>query len=580
MRRWLIAGAVIAAVAIGIFLARGKLFTRGGAEVPELETAVVRRGDITVVVEATGTVEPLKIVEVKSKASGEIIRMPVEEGDTLKKGDLIAEIEKTYVQADVDQAEADLKAAKARLEQAKINLELQKKLYEIEVRQAEENLRAAQARLEKLQKEIELEKESHRRELEEARNNLEAARLQLKLAKEPRLEEIKRAEANVEQAKANLQLARAEYERIKALYEKGFVPKSELDAAESKLQTAQAQYESALQQLEMVKNPSREDEIKLAELNVRKAELALKAVQERIESEEARQKEIEQAMAQLEEARLALEQAKAKRDQIALREKEVESAQASVLRAEVALKAARDRLADTVVTAPISGTILKKHVEEGQVIFSSLSAAIAGAGTTIVTMADLSKVYVKVDVDETQIGLVKPGQPVQIVVDAYPDRTFEGTVLRVAPQGEVVQNVTVFKVITEIKNPEGILKPGMNAAVKIIVADKKDVLLVPNEAIRTTSDGRKYVIPVVDGRPGRPIFIETGVTDWEKAEVISGLSEGDVVLVGGFEKLKKPEELPRFRPPGGEMMRTFRFMQGEAQRRRGGLPPGPPPPPR
>ncbi len=579
MRKWIVIGIVIVALGVGAFLGRGRIFSRPESEASEIQTAVVKRGDITVTVEATGTIEPLTIVEVKSKASGKIIKMPVEEGDTLKEGDLIAEIEKTYVQADVDKAQADLTAAKARLAQAKTNLELQKQQYEIQLKQAEERIKSAQARVDQLRVEIKQEKESNARAIEEAKANLESAKLQLKLTQEPRPEEVKRAEANVAQAKANLDLARAEYERTKALYDRKFVPKSELDSAKSKLDTTQAQYNSALEQLNMVKNPSREDEIKLAELNVKKFELALTSAQERAKTSIASlQKSLEQAIAQLEEAKANLESVKANQAQIKLREKDVEEAQASVVRTEVALKSAQDRLADTLVTAPISGTILKKYVEEGQVISSSLQA-IAGGGTPLVTMADLGRVYVKVDVDETQIGYVRPGQPVSIVVDAYPDKTFEGVVLKIAPQGETLQNVTTFKVTTEIKNPSGILKPGMNATVEIMVADKHDVLLVPNEAIKEIR-GRKLVIPVENGRPVRPRMIETGVTDYEYTEVISGLSEGDVVMIGGFPKLGEGGQAPPWMRGSRGLMGTFGRMQREAQRRQGrGGPPGPPPPP-
>jgi len=579
MRKWIVIGIVVVALGVGAFLGRGRIFSRSKSEASEIQTAIVKRGDITVTVEATGTIEPLTIVEVKSKASGKIIKMPIEEGDTLKEGDLIAEIEKTYVQADVDKAQADLTAAKARLAQAETSLELQKQQYEIQLKQAEERVKSAQARVDQLRVEIEQERESNARAIEEAKANLESAKLQLKLAQEPRAEEVKRAEANVAQAKANLDLARAEYERAKALYDRKFVPKSELDSAKSKLDTAQAQYDSALEQLNMVKNPSREDEIKLAQLKVKKAELALTSAQERAKTSIASlQKSLEQAIAQLEEAKANLESVKANQAQIKLREKDVEEAQASVVRAEVALKSAQDRLADTLVTAPISGTILKKYVEEGQVISSSLQA-IAGGGTPLVTMADLGRVYVKVDVDETQIGYVRPGQPVSIVVDAYPDKTFEGVVLKIAPQGETLQNVTTFKVTTEIKNPSGILKPGMNATVEITVADKKGVLLVPNEAIKEIR-GRKFVIPVVNGRPVRPRMIETGVTDYEYTEVISGLSEGDVVMIGGFPKLSEGEQVPPWMRGSRGLMGTFGRMQREAQRKQGGgRPPGPPPPP-
>jgi HlyD family secretion protein len=493
-----------------------------------MQTTTTRRDDITISVDATGTIEPLVIVEVRSKASGAITRLAVDEGDTLNAGDLIAEIEKTYTQADVDKAEADLKSAQARLTQAQTNVDLQKKQSEIQIRQAQEKVAEAETKLAKLQEDIQLEKEANARQVEEAENELEMAKLRLKQAQNSRPESVKRAEATVTQSKASLDLAQEEYNRRKALYEKKFVSKAEADSAKAQLDSAQAQYESVLEQLKMTQQPSSEEELKLAELGVTKAELALAAAEHRVKQEKSREKDLELYRSQLEDAKSSLELALANQAQIGLKEKDLEAAEASVIRSEVALEAAQDMLDDTVVKAPISGTILQKNVEEGQVITSSMSAA-ASAGTLLVTMADLENVYVKTEVDETDIGKVQSGQQVSITVDAFPDITFDGTVLKIAPQGRAVQNVTTFEVTTEIKNASKILKPGMNASVEVLVADRRDVLVIDNEAI-IDADNRKMVVPVVDGEPTKPRPVETGVRGWDTTEIISGLEEGEEVL--------------------------------------------------
>ena len=148
----------------------------------------------------------------------------------------------------------------------------------------------------------------------------------------------------------------------------------------------------------------------------------------------------------------------ANKKQIDLKEKDLESSSAQLMRSQSALKLAQESYDDTVIRAPMSGTVLEKRVEEGQVIVSSFSSgggrggAASSEGQVLVTMADLEKVYVATEVDETDIGKVKVGQSVTITVEAYPDQPLQGQVLRIAPQGQVVQNVTTFKVITEITN--------------------------------------------------------------------------------------------------------------------------------
>jgi len=563
MKKWIaIIVIVVVILGVGAILFRGRLSGKDGNAAPaEIQTTIIKRGDITISVDATGTIEPLVIVEVRCKASGAITKLYADEGDTLTAGALMAEIEKKYTQADVDQAEADLNSAKARLTQAETNIKLQTEQSRIQIEQAGKNIVDAETRLDKLREDIELEKVANKRAVEQAGKDLEITELRLKQAESSRPESVKRSEASVTQAKISLDLANEDYERNKALYQKEFVSKSEVDSAKAKLDLAQSQYDSAVEQFKMVKQPSSEEELKLAALNLEKSKLALDAAKHKVKQESSRAKDLKLSEAQLEDAKISLELALMSKEQIKLKEKDREAAQASVTRSQVALDAAQDRLDDTEVRAPISGTILQKNVEEGQVITSSMSAT-ASAGTLLMTMADLDNVYVKTEVDETDIGTVKVDMPVIITVEAYPDRTFGGTVLKIAPQGRAVQNVTTFEVTTELSNPSKILKPGMNVSVEIQAANRQDVLVVENEAIIDRRRGGKIVIPVVDGEPGDPIQIETGVRGFDTTEIVSGdLNEGTAVLIlaPGETDSGMPEWLrDRMKNP----MNSFQRMQG------------------
>jgi HlyD family secretion protein len=162
------------------------------------------------------------------------------------------------------------------------------------------------------------------------------------------------------------------------------------------------------------------------------------------------------------------------------------NARAAVVGAEVALENAKIRQEDTDVRAPITGTIIAKNVERGQVISSPTSDV--GGGTVLMTMADLNLVQVRTLVDETDIGKIQPGLRATVTVDAYPNRPFEGTVLKIEPQAETSQNVTMFPVLVRIQNQEGLLKPGMNTDVEIHVGRRDGVLAVPVNALRTQRD--------------------------------------------------------------------------------------------
>lgn len=165
---------------------------------------------------------------------------------------------------------------------------------------------------------------------------------------------------------------------------------------------------------------------------------------------------------------------------------EFANAEAQVVSMQVAVENARITLDDTDVRAPITGTIIEKTVEPG-IVITSPTQAVSG-GTVLMKMADLSRVQVRTRVDETDIGKIEPGMHTRVTVAAYPNQPFEGTVLKVEPQAIVEQNVTMFAVLITIPNRDGLLKPGMNAEVRIEIASRKGVAAVPTAALRADSD--------------------------------------------------------------------------------------------
>lgn len=159
---------------------------------------------------------------------------------------------------------------------------------------------------------------------------------------------------------------------------------------------------------------------------------------------------------------------------------------AAALRAQRTLEDARIAFVQTEVRAPSNGVILGRSVEVGTVIASA--SRDVGGGAVLMRMAQLDTVEIEAMVDETQIGLVRPKAPVSINVAAFSTRAFTGSVLRIGAEAVVQQNVTTFPVLMRVPNPDGLLKPGMNADVEISVAEQRDVLAVPNSALRSPDD--------------------------------------------------------------------------------------------
>lgn len=273
---------------------------------PAVMTEPVERRDIALTIEATGTVEPIDLVEVKSKASGQIVRMPVEVGSTVQARDLLAQIDTRDVQNQYDQSNAALRAAQAKLD-----------------------------------------------------------------------------------------ISRAQKKRADDLFAQQVITADEYETAVLDFANSEAQ----------------------------------------------------------------------------------------IVKMRTDLDLARQRLEDATVRAPISGTVLEQLVSTGQVIASATSSA--SGGTSLLKMADLSRIRLRALVSETDVGNVRSGQTATVTVDAFPQRSFIGQVEKIEPQAVVQQSVTMFPVLIAITNDDRLLMPGMNGEVTMLVEQRNDVAAVPVDAVRS-----------------------------------------------------------------------------------------------
>jgi HlyD family secretion protein len=165
---------------------------------------------------------------------------------------------------------------------------------------------------------------------------------------------------------------------------------------------------------------------------------------------------------------------------------ELRNSNTALIRARTNLDLAQQRVDDARVTAPSAGTVIERTVAEGMVITSASSSA--SGGTTLLKMADLSRVRVRALFNESDIGMVRGGQVASVSVDAYANRPFIGTVEKIEPQAIIQQNVTMFPVLITLNNEEGLLKPGMNGEVTVTISELSGVLAVPNDAVRQTRE--------------------------------------------------------------------------------------------
>jgi HlyD family secretion protein len=349
--------------------------------VPEFQTAVAEVRSLVSSVVATGTIEPIRIIDVKSQASGEILELPVELGDFVRQGQLLVRINPRDVRNEFDQMEADLEVARARL-----------------------------------------------------------------------------------------QIAERRLARTQSLYDSSVVTADELETQ-------------------------------------------------------------------------LLEHA---------------NARAALVRARANLELATDRLNDVVVRAPIDGTVVERQIEAGQIVTSTREVT---GGTLLMRMADLSEVQVRTLVDETDIGSIETGLPAEITVEAYPDRTFRGTVLKIEPQAVVDQSVTMFAVLTRIVNEQNLLRPGMNSDVEIVIGRRDAALTLDNGGVKTPEEARQLVEALGLDRSLLEQSVEVVVEEPTVGEEPGEEPEGDDAVLEQLRSMSQDERRSYFQGlEPGERQRLFQLM--------------------
>ena len=185
---------------------------------------------------------------------------------------------------------------------------------------------------------------------------------------------------------------------------------------------------------------------------------------------------------------------------------------------------ASSNLEDTVIKAPIDGMVIGKPIPAGQTVSPGISNPMV-----LLTIADLGLMQIEALVDESDIGKVQLNQKVSFTVDAYPDKIFTGKVAVISNKANVQQNVVYYSVFIDVESPEGLLKPTMTARVSMHVGERKNVLVVPTLAIKDNK-GQRFVQVMRDGQP-EPVKIKTGMSSEDKIEVVSGLKQGDTIVL-------------------------------------------------
>lgn len=340
-------------------------------------------------------------------------------------------------------------------------------------------------------------------EIAQAQARYEQALARLETAKQRIPKQIDQARQQLRTGEARLQLATNRIRRNESLLAEGAITQDKFDEEINEYRGAQANLSQLLQRLEELKNTGTP--------------------------------EVGEQLAAVAEANLALEQRK--RSQ----KSEIEQLKAAALSTQAELERIKIQFKDTVIRSPFDGVVTQKYATEGAFVAPTTSASsdLGATSTSIVAIARGLEVVAKVP--EVDIGQLKPGQLVNVVADAFADRTFQGRVRRIAPEAVVKQDVTSFEVRIALVTGQEQLLSKMNVDVTFLGQQLKDILTVPTVAIVTKKGETGVMIP---GENNKPIFkpITIGQSQDDKTQVLQGLKPGDNVFTDLPEDFKKQQE--------------------------------------
>lgn len=557
---------------IGIGAVFGILFgirtaRQNAAKQTQYKVAKVDVGEVKKTVTASGTLQPWSTVDIKSKAGGRVNQLLVNEGDIVHTGQVIARIDPSDTLLSYQQSQADVDSAHASIAQNQEQYSLQVKQSAIAIETARAQLanalaaqNSARVQIQTARTQAQAQPTQTAASIRQAQANYDAAvkdRQQLD-ATQPQDKAL--AQASYDQAVADYKNAQADLTRQQALLAKGFVAQQVVDQAQAAATSASASVSSAKAKLDTIDAAQRAARAS-SDAKVSQARAALQNAQAQTDVATKRnalqqaQAAYAQAQAQVQQAQAALDQAIANQANNAIKEQSVKTAQATAARAQASLTNAKTTLDQTTVRAPENGVVLQKYVEQGTIITSGLS--LNSTGTSIIQLGNIDRMYVDVQVDETDIASVNEGQSVDISFDAYPGVPFEGKVYRIEPQAQLDNNVTTVHVRVEVDNSEPsfrLLKPGMNATCEFIIDKKEGVIAVPNEAVheddqgsyvQEASGGKVAPTDAAAGTPADPntligvtlkrVSVEPGLVGNDTTEITKGLSGGETIVVQSIE---------------------------------------------
>ncbi len=293
----------------------------------------------------------------------------------------------------------------------------------------------------------------------------------------------------------------------------------ELDPREVQRRVRQAEMNLAAreQDLAQAQAPPAAADLEIAQQTLKKAALALAAAEDRYDEEPTEQNRLARELAQSD---YEIARANFERQTQGAGASQLDDLRRAVENARLELQAAHETLNDTQLHAPFDGTITEVTAQTGERV---------GGYNPVIALADLTRLEAVADIDEIDVAEVREGQTVELRFDAFPGESVKGKLTRLFPAANTDRGATVYRAIIALDPTPLKLRPGMGATVQIATVEKTNVLRVPSRAIKNA--GSQKIVVVKDGAVTRNVVIETGLSDGNQTEVLSGVPEGAVLVI-------------------------------------------------
>jgi HlyD family secretion protein len=575
--RWLFIPLILIIAAGAFFGLRSRSTTTATTS-----TATVSQGDLIISVTGSGAVAAARTVELPFQQQGTITAVDVRVGDNVTAGQTLATIDPADLQLQLQQAQADLKSAEAKLSQAQHGSATEQDLVSAQaslesakaqldqtrqgsatsadIQSAQAALAAAQAKLDALKNPSPAVLSAAKTQLAQAQTNAQTQRDNLSQAKTSAYNQMQQAVNSLTQAQSKYATAKKNWDYIQATgadpttptrtdsrgetvknklsdtqrqqyYDTYVQAEAALRSAETTVAQAQLSYDTARQQeaaeVPLLSQQTADAQAQLDALlnptasDLRQAEASV--VQARANLDKLRQggtvAEVTQAQAQVTQAQSNLESLSAPASA-----PDLAAAEAGLIQAQTALATAQRNLEQATLKAPFDGVVSAVAVQEG---------GLASSGTAAITLVDRSKLHIEVNLSESDVAKVQLGQPVALTFDALPDVTIKGTVATIAPAATVEQNVVTYPVQVEFEPGETPVKVGMSATADIQLQQISDAILVPSRAVQTSGDTKTITLLQGPDQTPKTIQVETGVTNNGQTALISCVENGTQCLQPG-----------------------------------------------